>query len=102
MMINRSINKLNRMYFNHLSPNAKTEYLRGKVYHMGKNVQLFTKGIGTEPYLISIGDNVNVAAGVSFINHDVSSVNMGHLVDFDAEQLLDKVGNVMLDDNCMI
>lgn len=27
-----AINKLKRMYFNHLSPNAKAEYLRGKVY----------------------------------------------------------------------
>ena len=50
-MISRIINKLKRIYFNHLSPNAKAEYLRGKVYHMGKNVQLFTNGIGTEPYL---------------------------------------------------
>lgn len=101
-MIKRIINKLKRMYFNHLSPREKAEYLRDKVYHMGNNVQLFTNGIGTEPYLISIGDNVNVAAGVSFINHDVSIFNVGRLVDPSAEQPLDKVGSIKLDDNCMI
>lgn len=101
-MINRVINKFKRIYFSHLSPNAKAEYLRNKVYHMGKNVQLFTNGIGTEPYLISIGDNVNVAAGVSFINHDVSVFNVGRLINPYAEQSLDKVGSIKLDDNCMI
>lgn len=101
-MIKRIINKLKRIYFNHLTPNGKAEYLRGKVYHMGKNVQLFTNSIGTEPYLISIGDNVNVAAGVSFINHDVSIFNVGRLVDSKEEQPLDKVGSIKLDDNCMI
>lgn len=102
MIINRVVNKLKKMYFNHLSPNEKAEYLRGKVYHMGKNVQLFTNGIGTEPYLISIGDNVNVAAGVTFINHDVSIFNVGRLVDPEATQPLDKVGSIVLDDNCMV
>ena len=101
-MICRIIDKLKRIYFNHLSPNAKAEYLRGKVYHMGRNVKICTNGIGTEPYLISIGDNVNVAAGVSFINHDVSIFNIGRLIDINAEQPLDKVGSIKLDDNCMI
>lgn len=101
-MFYRIVSKLKSIRFQHLSPNAKAEYLRNKVYHMGKNVQLFTNGIGTEPYLISIGDNVNVAAGVLFINHDVSVFNIGRLVNPNTEQPLDKVGSIKLDDNCMI
>lgn len=101
-MISRIINRIKRMYFNHLSPNKKVEDLRDNVYHMEKNVQLFTNAIGTEPCLISIGDNVNVATGVSFINHDVSIFNIGRFVEPNAEQMLDKVGTIKWDDNCMI
>lgn len=101
-MIKRITNKIKHIYFSHLSPREKAEYLRGKVYYMGKNVQLFTNSIGTEPYLISIGDNVNVAAGVSFINHDVSVFNIGRLVDPSAVLPLDKVGSITLKNNCMV
>lgn len=38
--------------------------MRGKFYHLGKNVELYTLNFGTEPYLISIHDNVICAADV--------------------------------------
>lgn len=39
--------------------------MRGKFYHLGKNVELYTLNFGTEPYLISIYDNVICAADVA-------------------------------------
>ena len=51
-----------------------------KFYHLGSNVQLHTKSFGTEPYLISIGNNVTCASDVRFINHDVSCFNMARFL----------------------
>ena len=48
-------------------------------YKLGKNSKVYTNNIGTEPYLIKIGDFVNVAAGVKFINHDISCENISRL-----------------------
>lgn len=75
--------------------------MRGKFYHLGKNVELHTSSFGTEPYLISIGNNVTVAAGVKFINHDVSCFNMARYLGI-TEERVDKVGCIVLHDNCFI
>lgn len=39
---------------------------------VGKNCRIYTRFFGSEPFLISIGDNVTVTAGVRFITHDGS------------------------------
>ena len=91
-ILNRIVEKINKVRFNHMSPELKSEYLRGKVY--------YTNSIGTEPYLISIHDNVNVASGVKFINHDVSCFNVTRYLNL--PYVLDKVGSIELWDNCMI
>lgn len=46
-----------------------TKYLK----RQGEGCAFFIFNFGTEPYLISMGDNVVVATGVRFINHDVFS-----------------------------
>lgn len=99
-ILKRIVEKINKVRFDHMSPELKSEYLRGKVYHMGKNVKIYTNSIGTEPYLISIHDNVNVASGVKFINHDVSCFNVTRYLNL--PYVLDKVGSIELWDNCMI
>lgn len=52
-------------------------YNRSKVYskvlgiNFGKNVRiLHYPRFGSEPYLISLGNNVTITRGVSFVNHD--------------------------------
>ncbi len=82
------------------SPAWKAAYLQEKGGKVGKNVMLYTKLIGTEPYLICIHDDVNVAADVFFCNHDVSCFNMTRYLGLDNQ--LDKVGPIELWDNCMI
>ena len=41
-------------------------------YQQGENCFFSTLYFGTEPYLISFGDNVHVASGARFVTHDVT------------------------------
>lgn len=75
--------------------------MRGKFYYLGNNVKLYTRHFGTEPYLISIHDNVTCAADVKFINHDVSVFNVACYLGISNEQV-DKVGSIELFDNCFV
>lgn len=54
---------------------VRATYLKKKKYFksMGEHCYLQPWNFGTEPYLISFGDNVHVASGVTFINHDISA-----------------------------
>ena len=51
------------------------QYLKKKHYfkRIGNHVYLQPYNFGTEPELISIGDNVCIASGVMFVNHDITS-----------------------------
>ena len=49
-----------------LTPNI---YARIAGVSFGKNCLFFTKNFGSEPYLITIGDNVQIAGNVHFWNH---------------------------------
>lgn len=53
---------------------ARAEYLKKKQYFksIGEHCYLQPWNFGTEPEMISFGDNVHVASGVTFINHDIS------------------------------
>ena len=46
--------------------------LRGKniFHHIGENVHLWV-GVPSDPYLISIGNNVIIAVSVEFVTHDI-------------------------------
>lgn len=58
--------------FKLLSPNSVAK-LSGVKY--GKNCKFLTKSFGSEPYLITIGDNFYTSSHVQFINHD-GSINV--------------------------
>lgn len=75
--------------------------MRDKFYFLGKNVELYTVHFGTEPYLISIHDNVICAANVEFINHDVSVFNAARYLGLRRGDI-DKVGSIELFDNCFV
>lgn len=60
----------------------RAEYFKKiKYFHKQGNACYFQPyNFGTEPYLIEFGDNVSVASGVLFVNHDISAYtfqNMG-------------------------
>jgi acetyltransferase-like isoleucine patch superfamily enzyme len=45
------------------------KYARYRGVKIGKNCSFASKNFGSEPYLIEVGDNVQVTKGVSFFNH---------------------------------
>ena len=51
----------------------RAEYLKGKGFfkYIGEHCYLQPWNFGTEPYLISLGNNVHIASGVTFVNHDI-------------------------------
>ena len=81
---------------------SRAEYLKKKHYFksIGEHVYLQPWNFGTEPHLISFGDNVHVASGVTFINHDISVFMLRYMepeIDFHA-----KSGNIEIGNNVFI
>lgn len=74
--------RIYRFFFNRLlilrDPVA---YARGIGVKVGKNVKFYgaMPGMfGTEPWLITIGDNVHIVSGCNFVNHDGGVLILRH------------------------
>ena len=52
---------------------GKIAYARHLGVKIGDNCRIYTIHFGSEPFLISIGNNVTVTSGVKFITHDGST-----------------------------
>lgn len=48
-------------------------YARRKGVRVGKNCHIYIRSWGSEPFLVSLGDDVTVTSGVKFITHDGST-----------------------------
>lgn len=94
-------NILDKYRRSRMNPHQLAESYRSALYHLGTNVSLYTNNLGTEPYLISIGNNVTVAADVKFVTHDVSVFNIARYLNR-PENSLDKVGCIVIEDNAFI
>ena len=46
------------------------EYFRKQGARIGEGCRILPRFLGDEPYLVKIGNNVAIAAGVTFITHD--------------------------------
>lgn len=59
----------------------RADYLKKKKYfhHQGEHCYTVPYNFGTEPYLIGMGDNVYLASGVTFINHDTTAAMFRHM-----------------------
>lgn len=81
---------------------ARAAYLKKKRYfhHQGEHCFLTPYNYGTEPYLISMGDNVYVASGVTFVNHDISGY-MFRRIDPEAKHMK-RVGTIQIGSNVFI
>lgn len=80
----------------------KAEYLKKKKFfrHQGEHCYFVPYNYGTEPYLLSFGDNVHVASGVRFVTHDVTAMMFRHM-----EPNIDhtiRVGAIDIGDNVFI
>lgn len=85
----------------YIDANEYAESMRDKFYFLGKNVKLYSPQLGTEPYLISLHDNVVCAHNVTFLNHDVSCKNIARFLGID-EDKLSKLGSIELKENSFI
>ena len=84
-----------------MTPYQLAESYRPLLYHLGTNVKIYTNNLGTEPYLISIGNNVTITSGVTFVTHDGSIFQIARYL-HRPEMSLDKVGCIVIDDNAFI
>lgn len=73
------------------------EYFRQQGARVGTDCRLLVRSLGTEPFLVRIGNHCTIAAGVSLITHDGSTWVF-------TEELpsLQKFGTIEVFDNCFI
>jgi acetyltransferase-like isoleucine patch superfamily enzyme len=79
------------------SPTTVAEYLRRQGAQVGENCFIVPKRLGTEPYLVKIGNHVGIAAGVIFITHDG-----GSWIFRDEIPDMQVFGPIVIEDNCII
>lgn len=82
----------------------KTKYLRSKGMRIGNNCDIYNKvgDYGSEPYLISIGENVTITSGVTCITHDGSTrLFRGRIGDLNSKYG-NKFGTIQIEDNSFI
>jgi acetyltransferase-like isoleucine patch superfamily enzyme len=80
--------------YNH---NTIYKYFRKQGAKIGENCVIGTKSLGTEPYLVSLGNRVGISRDVTFHTHDG-----GAWVLRDNQPNLDVYGPIIIEDNCMI
>jgi acetyltransferase-like isoleucine patch superfamily enzyme len=72
-------------------------YLRKQGVQVGEDCRIFISDVGTEPYLIKIGNHCTITVGVRFITHDGGCSLFRH--EFPD---LNYFGKIEVEDNCFI
>ena len=102
----RDIKKAKLMMYLIPSAQKRTEWLKkNKVFFsMGENFYYHTKDIPAEPYLLSLHDNVRVAANVRFITHDMIGVMVNKIDGFKQKygRMKYYIGSIEVYENVMI
>ena len=62
---------------------------------IGKDVYIFSEALGSEPYLVTIGDNVIISAGCKVLTHDASAA-------FYLDNATNLYGKVSIGNRCFI
>lgn len=70
-MMKRVFNYIDKFKIKFYDPYQRANYYKNIGVKFGENCQVFANvGFGSEPYLISTGNNVKITAGTQFITHD--------------------------------
>lgn len=92
------ISRIRRSYeLRNYTPTTIAEYLRRQGAQIGENCFIVPTKLGTEPYLVKIGDHVAIAQGVVFITHDGAAWIFRHEIP-DVQVF----GPIIVEDNCII
>ena len=77
----------------------RAEYLKRIKYfkRQGKNCYFQPYNFGTEPNLISFGENVHVATEVMFVNHDITAMMFKNMDQFEGYK--NRYGEITVGDN---
>lgn len=73
----------------------KYEYFKKQ----GENCFFQPWNFGSEPYLISFGNNVHIASGVTFVNHDVTAYMFQNM---DNKKYKMRYGEIKIGDNVFV
>lgn len=74
------------------------EMLTRKGVKIGERCRIFSDKVGSEPYLITIGNDVTISNNVQFITHDGGV----HVLRKDKLPNADLIGEIIIQDNCFI
>lgn len=78
-----------------------SEKLRKLGAHIGRNVDfVMSQNFGSEPYLITVGDNTTVSFDCAFVTHDAATRVIRNLPDGDKETVI--YGPITIGKNCFI
>lgn len=93
------MNILNRIYYRFLTPE---KYARKVGVKIGENCDIQTRYFGSEPYLIEIGNHVQITSGVKFFTHGGSWVFRDEYPNFDTFGKIIIGNNVYIGNDVMI
>lgn len=100
------ISKLRNRYFLYVmhsgDDNKKEQLLRKRIAFLGENTRIYSDEFGSEPWLLSIGNNVIIASGVSFVEHDASYYTALRYLKKSSNINTEKMGAIIIEDNCFI
>ena len=97
-IIKRVIQKINRTSeLSKYNNFTIAEYFRKQGAQVGESCSIYPTSLGTEPYLVKIGNHVTIATGVEFITHDGGSWLFRE--EFRDCQVF---GPIIIGDNCVI
>ena len=92
---------ITKIKINSMSKGAYIEYLRKQGARIGTGCEISKLAdFGSEPYLISVGNNVRITKHVSFITHDGGLWTLRKMGLIDKEAV--KYGKIKIGDNCNI
>ena len=105
--IDRLMNKRYWLMFRMLfifSLMKRVKYMKaqGVFRKCGENVMIISRKIPLYSRLISIGNNVWIASGVSFLTHDVVYFMLKHLYTQKESKFAEKVGCIKIGNNVLI
>lgn len=99
IFIFRILLKIYSLYHSLLNK-ASLEAAKHRGMKVGKSFNMSDKVyFGTEPYLIEIGDHVNIAAGVRFVNHGGTTTLLRRLPGYEDARIF---GRIKIGNNCTI
>lgn len=81
---------------------ARAAYLKkvGYFHQQGSGCFLQPWNFGTEPYLISLGDNVYIASNVKFVTHDVIALMLRSKLD--CKEINERMGTISIGSNVFV